>query len=63
MNKPKSELVMLRGPIMVKIDDKNFPYITVVKNDHKLDITGYEFTQMRNGIEEWTWAVVKEQII
>jgi hypothetical protein len=49
MNKPKSTYVMLRGPAKAKNPDgteSNFLHITVVKNDDKLDTTGYAFTNI-----------------
>jgi hypothetical protein len=64
MNKPKSTYVMLRGPAKAKNPDgteSNFLHITVVKNDDKLDTTGYAFTNIYGEVEEWT--VVEEQTI
>jgi hypothetical protein len=36
--------------------DSNFVSMTVVKNDDKLDITGYEYTNIRADVEEWSWT-------
>lgn len=63
MNKPNGQFVMLQGPKMAKNPDgtdcDTFTHITIVKNDDKLDITGYEFTQMIGGIEQWTYTGVE----
>ena len=59
MNKPKGEFVMLQGPQMCLNPDGTKElrhHITVVRNDDKLDIRGYEFTEMMGGIESWTWV-------
>ncbi len=59
MNKPNGQFVMLRGPKKGKYTDGTDSYflqITIVKNDDKFDITGYQFTQMRGDVEEWTWV-------
>ena len=63
MNKPTGQFVMLRGPKMVyDVDGNNgMLHITIVKNDDKLDVTGYEFTGMQGLIEEWSWVGLKNE--
>lgn len=61
MTKPNGQFVMLRGPKKGKYTDgtdSDFLQITIVKNDDKLDIAGYEFTKITGGIEEWSWVGV-----
>jgi len=63
MNKATGQFVILRGPTMAKATDgtdSDFLSMTIVKNDDKLDITGYEFTGLRGGVEEWTWKMRQE---
>ena len=63
VNKPKSKFVMLRGPAKAKKPDGTDSerlHISVVRNDDKLDITGYEFTKMINDEMEM-WTVVENK--